>query len=99
VKFFKKFRGRICLQELDMSATVSFPAFVIIEFAEDENKKYRRGLYPSRFKIGRLCKQLESYGQDLLPFMLNDNSIKFDIKHDIKVLLEKTGLWERTLNN
>jgi hypothetical protein len=31
--------------------------------------------------------------------MLNDNFIKFDIKHDIKVLLEKTRLWKRALNN
>jgi hypothetical protein len=60
-KVHQKFRGWICLQELDMSTTVSFPAFDIIrkiEFAEDANKKYRRRLYPSRFKLGRLCKQL-----------------------------------------
>jgi len=31
--------------------------------------------------------------------MLNDNSVKFDVKHAIKFLLEKHGLWERTLNN
>jgi hypothetical protein len=56
-------------------------------------------LYPSRFELGKLCKQLESYGQGLLPFTLHDNSIKFDVKHAIKVLLEKHGLWERMLNN
>jgi hypothetical protein len=61
----QKFRAWICLQELDMCATVSFRAFDIIrkiEFAEDENKKYRRGLYPSRFKLGKVCRQLENYG-------------------------------------
>ncbi len=56
-------------------------------------------MYPSRFELGKLCKQLESYGQGLLPFTLHDNSIKFDVKHAIKVLLEKHGLWERMLNN
>ncbi len=100
IEIRQKFCGWICLQELDISATVSSRAFDIIrkiEFAEDENKTYHRGLYPSRFKLCKLCKQLESYGQDLLSFMLNDNYIKFDVKHAIKFLLEKHGLLERTL--
>jgi hypothetical protein len=63
-----------------------------IEFVENENKKYRRGLYPSRFKLGRLCRQLERYGHDILPYMLTENSVKFDAKIAIKFLLEKHGL-------
>jgi hypothetical protein len=97
----QKFRGWICLQELDMSATVSFRAFDIIqkiEFAEDEKKKYRRGLYPSQFKLGRICRQLENYGKDFLPYELTDYSVKFCVKTAVKFLMEKYGLWERTMN-
>jgi hypothetical protein len=31
--------------------------------------------------------------------MLNNNSIKFDVKRAIKFLLEKHRIWERMLNN
>ncbi len=84
-----------------MSATVSFRAFDIIrkiEFTEDEKKKYQRGLYPSRFKLGRMCRQLENYGKDFLPYELTDYSVKFCIKTAVKFLMEKYGLWERTIN-
>lgn len=41
-----KFRPWVCLQQLDLAATVSFRAYDIIrsvEFADEEDKKYRRG--------------------------------------------------------
>ncbi len=58
-----KFRPWICLQQLDLCATVSFRAFDIIrkiEFCNDEKQRYRRGLLPSRFTLGRMCRQLEN---------------------------------------
>jgi hypothetical protein len=77
-----KFRPWICLQQLDLCATVSFRAFHIIrkiEFCEDERQRYRRGILPSRYKLGKICRQLENYGKDLLPFTLTEKSSKFDV--------------------
>jgi len=71
-----KFRPWLCLQELDLNASVSFRAYdaiCMIEFAEEENKLYQRGLFYSRHKLTKLCKMLEDYGKDLLPFTLSTN--------------------------
>ena len=58
-----KFRPWICLQQLDLSATVSFRAYDAvskIEFCEEPNgAKYKRGLLYSRHKLTKLCQQLE----------------------------------------
>ncbi len=76
---------------------MSFWAFDIIrkiEFGgEFGDTKYKRGLFCSRFTLGRLCKKLEQHGSTLLPFEINDTSVKFDIPQAIKFLLEHHGLW------
>jgi hypothetical protein len=76
---------------------VSFWAFDIIrkiEFGgEFGDTKYKWGLFCSRFTLGRLCKKLEQHGSTLLPFEINDTSVKFDIPQAIKFLLEHHGLW------
>jgi hypothetical protein len=95
-----KFRPWLCLQELDLNASVSFRAYDairMIEFAEEENKKYRRGIFYSRHKLTKLCRLLESFGKDLLPFTLTANSVKFDIPTAVQFLLEKHGLWGHVL--
>lgn len=105
VKNFKelkyKFRPWICLRELDMSAVVSFRAYdtiCMIEFVEEENKKYRRGLLHSRHKLSKLCRQLEDYSRDLLPYELTENSVKFDVQTAVQFILQRHGLWEGVLN-
>ena len=95
-----KFRPWLCLQELDLNASVSFRAYDairMIKFAEEENKKYRRGIFYSRHKLTKLCRLLESFGKDLLPFTLTANSVKFDIQTAVQFLLEKHGLWGHVL--
>ncbi len=90
-----RFRPWVCLQQLDLRATVLFRAFDIIckiEFCQDENQRYRRGLLPSIFKLGKVCRQLKNYGTDILPFMLTGNSVKFDVTTAITFLLQKYGL-------
>ena len=47
----------------------------------------------------KLCQQLESYGKELLPFILTANSVKFDVSRAIQFLLEKHGLWGHVLND
>ncbi len=96
-----KFRPWLCLQELDLNASVSFRAYDairMIEFAEEENKLYRRGLFYSRHKLTKLCKMLEGYGKDLLPFTLTTNSVHFDVQTAVKFLLQKHGLWNNVIN-
>jgi len=95
-----KFRAWKCLQQIDMNPTVSFRSYDIIrriEFAEDDNVRYRRGVFASRHKLGRLCRQLESFGQDLLPYEITSNSVKFNIQHAVKFILERHGLWQAVL--
>jgi hypothetical protein len=78
-----------------LRATVSFHAFDIIrkiEFLGDEKQRYRRGLLPSRFTLGRLCRQLESHGKDLLPYEITGNAVKFDVSAALNFLFEKYGL-------
>ncbi len=90
-----KFRPWVCLQQLDLCATVSFRAFDIIrkiEFLGDEKQRYRRGLLPSRYTLARLCRQLESYGSEFLPYEINGNSVKFNVSASAKFLFEKFGL-------
>jgi len=96
-----KFRPWICLQQLDLAATVSFRAYDtirMVEFAEDDNKKYRRGLLYSRHKLTSLCRQLESHGAELLPFTVSDNAVKFDVRTATQFILNSHGLWNKVLN-
>ena len=92
-----KFRPWKCLEALDLSPTVSFRAFDTIrkiEFGgEFGDTKYKRGLFCSRFTLGRLCKILEQHGSTLLPFQITDNCVKFSIPQAVKFLLEHHGLW------
>jgi hypothetical protein len=68
-----KFRPWICLQQLDLSATVSFQAYDAvskIEFCVEPNgAKYERGLLYSQHKLTKLCQQLEAYAkaENILP--------------------------------
>ena len=41
---------------------------------------------------------MENYGKDFLPYELTDYSVKFCVKTAVKFLMEKYGLWERTMN-
>jgi hypothetical protein len=96
-----KFCPWICLQQLDLAATVGFRAYDtihMIEFAEDENKKYRRGLFYSRHKLTRLCRQLETHGAELLPYTVPENAVKFDVAATMKFILRSHGLWDSVLN-
>ncbi len=97
-----KFQGWRCLQQIDMNPAVSFRAYDIIrqvEFSYNVEQRYRRGLFQSRHKLGRLRRQLETFGHELLPFEITANSVKFDVERAIKFLLEKHGLWELVLQN
>ena len=86
MKFYKKLREKfkpwVCLRELDLAATVSLRGYDVIrriEFHEEENKKYKRGLFQSRFQITRLARDLELHAKTILPFELTTNSVKFNI--------------------
>jgi len=96
-----KFRPWMCLQQIDLNPTVSFRGYEIIrnvEFAEDNNQRYRRGLLSSRHKLGRLCRQLESYGAGILPYTITENSVKFNVRVAVEFLLKKHGLWEHVMS-
>lgn len=96
-----KFCGWLCLQQLDLAATVSFQAYDTtcrIEFAEDDRQKYRRGLFHSRHKLTRLCRQLESHGAELLPYHVTNNSVKFDVCIATQFILDRHGLWCHVLD-
>jgi hypothetical protein len=72
-----------------------------IEFCEEPNgAKYKRGLLYSRHKLTKLCQQLEAYAkaENILPYVITSNSIKFDVHTAIKFLMEKHGLWQRVLD-
>jgi hypothetical protein len=91
-----KFSGWRCLESLDLTATISFCSLEVlqkVEFVSDENKKYRRGLLPSRYALSKLCRDLEQYGSEILPFEVTNSSIKFDIPRTVKWLFEQYGLW------
>jgi hypothetical protein len=92
----QKISACVCLHELDFVATVSFCGYKSIrkiEFNEEENLKYMRGLFKSRAELGRLSHKLENYATTQLPYMLTSNSITFDVQIAIKWLLKKYGLW------
>ncbi len=89
-----KFRAWICLQQIDTNATVSFRGYDLIrniEFAKEDHQKYCRGLLQSWHKLSKLCRQLESFGKDLLHFEVTENSVKFDIECAVKFILDKHG--------
>jgi hypothetical protein len=74
---------------------VSFRAFDVvrkIKFSEDQKQKYWRVLFPSKYKLGKTCRQLEAFGENLLPYTLTDNSVKFDVKTAVRFLFEYYGL-------
>jgi hypothetical protein len=90
-----KFRPWICLQQLDLQATVSFRSFDIIrkiEFIQDEKQRYRRGLLPSRSSLGRACRQLELFGENILPYEVTGNYVKFNVAAATKFIFERYGL-------
>jgi hypothetical protein len=92
----QKFSAWVCLRELDFVATVSFRGYESIrriEFNEEENSKYMRGLFKSRAELGRLSRKLENYATTLLPYVLTSNAITFDVQIAVKWLLKKYGLW------
>ncbi len=99
-----KFRPWICLQQLDLSATVSFRAYNAvskIEYCEEPNgAKYIRGLLYSWHKLSKLCQQLEAYAkaENFLSYVLTSSSIKFDLHTGINFLMEKHGLWQQVLH-
>ena len=106
IKLYKqlqeKFLPWICLRELDLAATVSLRGYDVIrriEFHEEENKKYKRGLFQSRFQITRLARDLELHAKTILPFELTTNSVKFNIPVAVKWLMEKHGLWEYVIDS
>jgi hypothetical protein len=60
-----------------MCVTVSFCAFEKvrgIDFCEEE-------------KLSQICNELEPYGQQLLPYDLNSNSVKFNVHQAITFLM------------
>jgi len=69
-----------------------------IEFHEEENKKYKRGLFQSRFQLTRLSRKLEAYAKTILPYELTTNSVKFNVPVAVKWLMEKHGLWDYVLS-
>jgi hypothetical protein len=96
-KLKQKFCPWICLCELDLVATVSFRGYEVIhrvEFQYLESPKYQRGLLKSQQELSRVSKLLENHGQQILPYELTSNAVKFDIKRAVPWLLRKFGLWE-----
>jgi len=96
-----KFCGWLCLQQLDLAATVSFRAYDTIcqiEFAEDDKQKYRHGLFCSWHKLTWLCRQLESHGAELLLYHVTNNSVKFDVCIATQFILDRHGLWHHVLD-
>jgi hypothetical protein len=105
IKLYKqlqeKFLPWICLRELDLAATVSLRGYDVIrqiEFHTEDNKKYKRGLFQSRYQIARLARELEMHGKTILPFVLTTNSVEFNIPVAVKWLMEKHGLWDYVLH-
>jgi hypothetical protein len=65
-----KFKAWVCLRELDLVATVSFRGYDTIrkiEFREEENSKYMRGLFKSRQQLSRMSRLLEDHSGRILP--------------------------------
>ncbi len=86
----------------DRHANISFRGYDVIrntKFAKEKDQKFCRGLFQSQHKLSKLCRQLEAFGKELLPFKITENSMKFDIEHAIKFLLDKHGLWDLVLSN
>lgn len=91
-----KFKTWVCLRELDLVATVSFRGYDTIrkiEFHEEDNSKYMRGLFKSRQQLSRMSRLLEDHGGRIIPYQVTENAVKFDVKTAVKWLLEKYGLW------
>ncbi len=66
----KKFRPHI-KNALDLAASISFRGMDVVQKKRlygVEDTKYRRGIFQKRFKLSRIPRQLESYGELLLPF-------------------------------
>lgn len=92
----EKFKPWVCLRELDFVATVSFRGYEIIrriEFSEEEDDKYMRGLFRSRQELSRLSRKLEQHAEQFLPYQLTSNSVSFEVRPAVKFILERFGLW------
>jgi hypothetical protein len=91
----ENFQPSIFLQQLDLCATVPLRAFGIVRkigFSEDQKQKYWRDYFQADISWVKRCRQLENFGKKLLPFLLKDNSVKFDVKTAIRFLFENYGL-------
>jgi hypothetical protein len=91
-----KVRPWVCLMELDKVATVSFRGYDDIRKIEFHGKdsKYKKGLFYSRMELGRLGRELEQYGEGILPFELTSNAVKFNILTAVHFILERYCLWD-----
>jgi hypothetical protein len=61
-----------------------------IEFSDEYGTKYKRGLFCSQLMLGRFFHLLKEYGGTI--FEIIEHSVKSDIHHMIKKLLEQHGV-------
>ncbi len=65
VELQEKFKPWVCLQELDFVATVSFHGYEVIqriEFCNEDDNKYMRGLFKHRQELSTFSLKLEEHG-------------------------------------
>jgi hypothetical protein len=95
-----KFKPWVCLRELDLAGTVSLRGFDVIrkiEFSNEESTKYKRGVLCSRSVLSRLARRLERHSEQLIPYVLTENSIKFDVAAALTFILKRYKLWNRVM--
>jgi hypothetical protein len=89
VELQEKFDPWVCLRGLDFVATVSFHGYEIIrriEFSNEDDDKYMRGLFKSRQELSRLSWRLEEHGAQFLPYTITENSVAFDLHCVVKFI-------------
>jgi len=94
----EKFKPWVCLRELDLSGTVSLSGFDVIrkiEFSDLESSRYKRGILCSRSVLSRLARKLEKHAATVIPYTIDESSVKFDVSAALTFLLKKYKLWNR----
>jgi hypothetical protein len=66
-----------------------------IEFSDLESSRYKRGILCSRSVLSRLARKLEKHAATVIPYTIDESSVKFDVSAALTFLLKKYKLWNR----
>jgi hypothetical protein len=69
-----------------------------IEFSNEDDDKYIRGIFKSRLELSRLSHKIEEHGAKFFPYTITENIVSFDVCHAVKFILEKFQLWRYVEN-